>query len=152
MAELWEAYSRHGEASGYAFAVFRQADGTVLGYACYGPHPLTEGTYDLYWIVVDPQARGQGIGRALLEHVEDQARSTGARLLVAETSSSSAYEPARRLYASRGYAREAVLVDFYAPGDDLLIYTKPLSSQGQDAAGRRAALRPYVDSRPLCVH
>src|SRR4030042_1827627 len=59
--ELWDAYRNAGETSGYVFLAYRDDDGRVLGYACFGPHPITEGTYDLYWIVVDPAAQGRGI-------------------------------------------------------------------------------------------
>ena len=69
-----------------------------MGYACFGPHPLTQGTYDLYWIVVDPVAQGHGIGHALLAGVEAEVLARGGRLLLVETSSTSAYASARRLY------------------------------------------------------
>ena len=39
-----------------------ERDGQVEGFACFGPVPLTEGTFDLYWIAVRPDARGSGIG------------------------------------------------------------------------------------------
>jgi len=123
--ELWDAYLRQGEASGYDFLVYRNGD-PLLGYTCFGPHPLTEGTFDLYWIAVDPQARGQGIGHALLTRVEDEVRARGGRMLVVETSGTPAYAPARRLYESCGYRYEAVVHDFYAPGDDLIIFGKPI--------------------------
>lgn len=123
--ELWDAYLRQGEASGYVFLVLKNGD-RLLGYACFGPHPLTEGTFDLYWIAVDLQMRGQGIGHALLARVEDEVRARGGRMLVVETSGTPAYAPARRLYESCGYRYEAVVHDFYAPGDDLIIFGKPL--------------------------
>lgn len=121
--ELWDAYLRQGEASGYVFLVYRNGD-RLLGYACFGPHPLTEGTFDLYWIAVDPEARGQGVGHALLARVEDEVRARGGRMLLVETSGTPAYVPARRLYESCGYRFEAVIHDFYAPGDDLIVFGK----------------------------
>ena len=98
--------------------------GPVQGYACYGPHALTEGTYDLYWIAVDPAAQGQGVGHALMAQVEAGVRAQGGRLLLIETSSIASYDAARRLYASAGYGLEATVRDFYEPGDDLLIFAK----------------------------
>lgn len=123
--ELWDAYQDKGEASGYAFLVYRDAGG-VLGYACFGPHPLTEGTYDLYWIAVHPAAQGRGVGRALLARVEAEVRARGGRLVVIETSSTAAYASARRLYGTGGYCCEAAVQDFYALGDNLLIFAKRL--------------------------
>jgi ribosomal protein S18 acetylase RimI-like enzyme len=132
--ELWTAYQQQGEASGYVFLVYRELPSTsppsnggqALGFACFGPHPLTEGTFDLYWIAVDPEARGRGIGHALLSQVEEEVRTRGGRMLVVETSGTPAYAPARRFYESCGYRYEAVIHDFYAPGDDLIIFCKPL--------------------------
>ena len=122
---MWDAYLRQGDASGYVFLIYKNGD-HPLGYACFGPHPLTEGTFDLYWIAVDPEARGQGIGHALLARVEDEVRARGGRMLVVETSGTPAYAPARRLYESCGYRYEAVVHDFYAPGDDLIVFGKPV--------------------------
>ncbi len=98
----------------------------MLGYTCFGPHPLTEGTYDLYWIVVDPIAQGRGIGHALLARVEAEVQARGGRLLLVETSSTPAYTSARRFYETSAYRCEATIHDFYAPGDDLLIFSKDL--------------------------
>lgn len=121
---LWEE-SRKGEESGYRFLVAREGS-EVLGFACYGPHPLTQGTYDLYWLAVHPAARGRGLGRALLRAVEEEVYRHRGRLLLIETSGTPAYEPARRLYASCGYRVEAVVHDYYAPGDDLYLFGKLL--------------------------
>jgi ribosomal protein S18 acetylase RimI-like enzyme len=129
---LWDAYLRQGEASGYVFLVYKNGFGEVsdrcrlLGYACFGPHPLAEGIFDLYWIAVDPQAREQGVGGALLSRVEEEVRVQGGRMVLVETSGTPAYTPARRFYESCGYRYEAVIHDFYAPGDDLIVFAKPI--------------------------
>jgi GNAT superfamily N-acetyltransferase len=123
--ELWTAYRDKGQASGYAFLVYCE-DGWTLGYACFGPHPLTQGTYDLYWIAVDPVAQGRGIGHALLAGVEAEVLARGGRMLLVETSSTPAYASARQLYEGSGYHYEAIIHDFYAPGDNLLIFSKDL--------------------------
>jgi ribosomal protein S18 acetylase RimI-like enzyme len=127
--ELWNEYRSRAEASGYNFVVRRTDNGSVEGYACFGPHSLTQGTYDLYWIAVDREARGQGIGRALLSYVEDEVRVQGGRLLLIETSDTPAYAAARALYESGGYHLEATIRDFYKPGDNLLIFTKTIDPQ-----------------------
>jgi ribosomal protein S18 acetylase RimI-like enzyme len=75
---------------------------------------------------VDPKAQGRGIGHALLARVESEVQARGGRLLLIETSDTSAYASARRLYETSGYCLEAVVHDFYAPGDNLLIFTKNL--------------------------
>lgn len=99
----------------------------LVGYACWGPTPGTEGTYDLYWIAVDGGRQGSGIGSLMLDHVERTLRAEGCRLIVVETSSRADYAPTRAFYERRGYARAATLPGYYAPGDNLVIYLKELT-------------------------
>ncbi len=124
--ELWEEYLSNGsEKSGYYFLVDKE-DEHVLGYACYGPRSLTSGTFDLYWIAVDPTTHRGGIGRKLLAASEDAIRKLGGRLIVLETSGLPEYDPTRKFYLATGYTLEATLKDFYKEGDDLVIFTKHL--------------------------
>lgn len=97
-----------------------------MGFACFGPHALAEGVWDLYWIAVDPGTRERGIGRALLAEMEAMVASQHGRLILIETSGTPAYEPARRFYEACGYRYQAVIHDFYSPGDDLIIFGKTL--------------------------
>jgi ribosomal protein S18 acetylase RimI-like enzyme len=99
---------------------------TVRGYYCVGPTPMTQGTFDLYWIAVDPSTQRKGVGRTLLQHCEALVQSNHGRLIVVETSSQAKYEPTRRFYERNGYHEEARIRRYYAPDDDLVIYTKLL--------------------------
>jgi ribosomal protein S18 acetylase RimI-like enzyme len=124
--ELWEEYLVQGpERSGYYFLVDKE-DERVLGYACYGPRALTDRTYDLYWIAVNPDTRRGGVGRRLLAASEEAVRNLDGRLLVLETSGLPAYDSTRKFYLATGYTQEAILKDFYSDGDDLVIFTKHL--------------------------
>ncbi len=104
-----------------------EADGEVAGYVCYGATPLTEGTFDLYWIAVDPARHGEGHGQRLIAFVEDQLRASGGRLLLIETSSKDSYGPTQGFYLRCGYAELARIPAFYRPGDDKIVYGKYLS-------------------------
>lgn len=99
----------------------------LVGYACWGPTPGTTGTFDLYWIVVDPDRQSEGIGTQLLRAVEAKLTTENGRLVVVETSSRTAYAPTRAFYERRGYTQAAQLPGYYAPGDDLVIYLKDLT-------------------------
>jgi ribosomal protein S18 acetylase RimI-like enzyme len=123
--ELVGDYITKGDASYYRFLSCRQ-NGRVLGFTCYSPRWLTQGTFDLCWICSAPGAQRQGVGGALIRQTEEAIRARGGRLLLVETSSRPEYEPARRFYESRGYRREAVVADFYAEGDSLVLYSKRL--------------------------
>ncbi|MBM7113954.1 GNAT family N-acetyltransferase [Archangium primigenium] len=99
-------------------------DGTLVGYVCYGPTPMTEGTYDLYWIASDPKVRGQGVGASLVSRMEADLRGRQARIIRVETSATESYGPTRGFYAALKYTEEARIRDFYKVGDDLIILTK----------------------------
>jgi len=101
-------------------------DGRVLGYVCYGSTPLTNGTYDLYWIAVDPEIHGGGVGRSLVTAATDAIAAAGGRLLLIETSSRTDYSKTREFYERLGFVAEARVRDFYSPGDDRVIYSKRL--------------------------
>ena len=102
-------------------------DDQMVGYACWGATPGTVATSDLYWIVVDRLRQGSGVGTQLLGEVESRLTADGRRLVVVETSSRADYTPTRRFYETRGYTRTATIPGYYAPGDDLVIYTKDLT-------------------------
>lgn len=110
----------------------------LIGYACWGPTPATDRTWDLYWIAVDPVLQGAGIGTILLEEVERRLVGQHARMLVVETSSRSDYAATRAFYGRRGYAVAASVRDFYAPGDDRIIFVKRFHSlaEGRGAESR----------------
>ena len=101
-------------------------NGKLVGYVCYGPTPMTEGTYDLYWIASDPEVRGQGVGASLISGMEGDLRRLKARLIRVETSAPEAYGPTRGFYASMKYTEEARIRDFYKVGDDLIMLSKRL--------------------------
>lgn len=98
----------------------------LLGWAVCGPTPCTLGTWDLYWIVVDPARQRDGIGRRLMAHCEAVVAREGGRLVVVETSSRADYAATRRFYARLGYEAQATVREYYAPGDDLVVYVKTL--------------------------
>jgi D-alanine-D-alanine ligase len=123
--ELVEERLLRGAASGYFF-IFAEAQGRVVGYACYGPVPATLTTWDLYWIAVDPERRRGGLGRALLTRAEQAIAAAGGRDVYIETSSRGLYGPTREFYLAAGYRLAAEFADFYAPGDGKLVYVKRL--------------------------
>jgi ribosomal protein S18 acetylase RimI-like enzyme len=104
-------------------------DERLLGYACTGPTPATEGTFDLYWLAVDPVVQGRGIGTTLVRQVERDLRERGARMLLVETSSRPDYSNTRAFYARCGYTEAARIRDFYAPADDRIMLTTRLTSE-----------------------
>ena len=121
----------------YVFVGSFTPDGHLAGYVCYGATPGTDRVYDLYWIAMHPdfQGSGAGSGTILRTKSSEGCASDEARMLVVETSSRSDYAGTRHFYETRGYDRAVSLPDFYAPGDDRVIYTKR-----------------FVDSEPRLIH
>ena len=121
--ELIDCYLDEGISSGYIHLV-GEVESHVSGYICYGPTPLTEGTWDVYWMAVSVQQQRHGVGKALLTAAEADIQKQKGRLILIETSSKSNYEKAQRFYSKQGYDMVSRIVDFYEPGDDKLTYLK----------------------------
>ncbi len=109
----------------YRFWVFEH-EGRAAGYICFGPTPMTQGTFDLYWICVDPEIKGKGIGRQLVLGMEDELRKEGGRLVRVETAGIGEYAATRAFYDRIGYQVVAQIRDFYYPKNDLFIYGRYL--------------------------
>jgi ribosomal protein S18 acetylase RimI-like enzyme len=130
VAMMHEAIAEPAGDDPYQFVLAR-LQGQTLGYACFGTIPLTQGSYDLYWIVVRPDFHARGIGKTILLHSEAVMARQGGRLVIAETSSRSEYARARRFYEDvMGYEKAACIRDYYQPGDDRLLYIKYLRATG----------------------
>jgi GNAT superfamily N-acetyltransferase len=111
-------------------ALGAEHDGRLAGWICWGPTPCTLGTYDLYWMAVDPALQRTGIGTALVAAMERRLAGV-ARLIVVETAGRPDYRDTRAFYQARGYSVAATIADFYAPGDDQVVYVKSLSPRGR---------------------
>ncbi len=125
--ELVDIYLNDKKQADYRVLVAENSGSGVHAYACWGPVPLTRGTYDLYWIATHPDSRSSGFGRALMENVEKQVKENRGRLLVVETSAKSSYAGTVEFYRRLGYEEASRIKDFYDVGDDRLIFVKRLS-------------------------
>jgi len=125
--EVLDSYLAGKASSGYHALAAELGGQAVGGYICYGPVPLCEGTWDIYWLAVDARRQGRGVGTALLRCAEQHVQSCCGRMIMIETSSRPEYTGAQRFYVSRGYAVVSDIADFYAPGDNRLIYCRRLT-------------------------
>lgn len=124
--ELVDERLAKGDASEYYF-VFGELAGQTVGYACYGPIPATQGSFDLYWVAVHPSQQGKGLGKILVRETERLAAAAGCRRLYIETSNRPQYASTRIFYEKVGYAIDAILKDYYAPGDDKVILSRQVA-------------------------
>lgn len=111
------------------YEIFADTDDgeTINGYVSIGPRPLTKGTYDLYWIAVNPNVQSKGIGSKLIAYIENYLKGIQARLILIETSGKPSYEKERKFYEKNLYDKIVEINDFYNAGDSLVIYGKYLS-------------------------
>lgn len=90
------------------------------------PERLTDGTWNLLLLAVDPGLQRQGLGRALVAAVIEALGKAGGRLLIVETSGTPEFAGTQKFYKRLGFQREARIRDFYGPGDDKVIFTQAL--------------------------
>ena len=118
-----KALDRGSTDSGYHF-IFAEENGDVLSYVCFGPIPCTVGSFDLYWLTTHRKAQRRGLARQIVgEMFRDLARIHGRKVFL-ETSGRTQYLPTRKFYEACSFVLEARLTDYYAPGDDCLIYSR----------------------------
>ncbi|HEY2148061.1 MAG TPA: GNAT family N-acetyltransferase [Pirellulales bacterium] len=125
LREVLDDYHATNHALGHRSVTFEQA-GQILGFAYYAPAAMTDRSWYLYWIAVTKLTQARGIGGKLLKHVEDDIRASKGRIMFIETSSLPHYDLTRKFYVKHHYEQAAVLADFYADGDDLVVYRKRL--------------------------
>ena len=121
--ELVDCYLADPVGSGYFFWV-AEVDEVVVGYICFGPTPLTVGTWDIYWMAVSAECQGKGIGTGLLALAEEEIRKSGGRMALIETSSKPLYEKTVRFYLGLKWVPVSRIPDFYSPGDDKITLQK----------------------------
>jgi len=99
----------------------------AIGYICHGPTPMAQGTFDLYWIAVDPDFQEQGVGSKLLGFLEEGVKARGGRMILADTSTVPHYEKTQKFYVKNGFQEVAKIPDYYHPGNDRVTFCRRLT-------------------------
>lgn len=103
-------------------------DNGPVGVAYCEPERMTDRTWNLQLIAIHPDRQGQGRGATLLRYVEQALTERGGRMLLVETSGVPEFDHVRTFYKKCGYEEEARIRDFYAAGDDKVVFRKVLSA------------------------
>jgi len=115
-----------------------EGNGSPDGFLIYGPTPMTDKGFDLYWLVVRKAAQREGIGRKLAMEMEKLILSVaGEGIVRIETSGKDDYSGQRNFYISIGYVECGRIKDFYHKGDDLVTYFKNLPLINSQNNGKR---------------
>jgi GNAT superfamily N-acetyltransferase len=122
--ELIDLYLERPDQKDYEVAVVENDQGVPAGYMTWGPTPLAEDAYDLYWMAVAPSEQGKGRGKEIVRWLEAEVGRRKGRVIIIETSSQPKYHGTRQFYIDLGYREVARVPDFYRAGDDRVIYAK----------------------------
>ena len=132
LGEVFDDYYAFERQHGHQ-SILIEAEGRPQGFAYYAPAAMTDRAWYLYWIAVESGTQAKGLGSALLHRAEDEIRALQGRLFLIETSSLPHYDLTRRFYLKQGYEQAARIKDFYADGDDLVVFSKRLLPPAGDA-------------------
>jgi ribosomal protein S18 acetylase RimI-like enzyme len=123
LREVLDDYHATNRAHGHHCVTCAEAE-HVLGFAYFAPAAMTERAWHLWWIVIRKDVQARGLGTLLLRHLEDEIRSEQGRVLFIETGSLPHYELTRRFYLKHGYEQHAILKDYYAAGESMVVFRK----------------------------
>ena len=132
LQEVLADYFRENRSLGHRAFLLEEGH-QVLGYVYYASAPMADNTWYLYWIAVNRACQGQGVGGKLLKWVEEDVAMHEGRLLFIETSNLPLYSRTRQFYLKNGYTKAALLSDWYADGDDLVVFRKRLTGLDAEA-------------------
>jgi len=127
LREVLDDYHAHEKEVGHRCVTYEK-DGEIVGFAYYAPAAMTDRAWYLYWIAVKRDTHARGIGSEILKYVEGDIGNQKGRLFLIETSSLPHYGLTRKFYEKHGYDQAAVLKDYYADGDDMVVFRKRLEN------------------------
>ena len=122
---LLEDRMKDGEGCGYQF-YFLEVEGRTVAYACYGEIPCTTKNFNIYWLAVDNNFRGKGLGTLLLRKIEEEIKKHSGRGIYIQTSNKEQYGPTLDFYKKNGYKQIAVFKDFYDLNDNQAVFYKKI--------------------------
>lgn len=116
-----ENFEKGEEISGYFFTIV-EVEEKIVAFSCYGKTPCTEASYDLYWIAVNQNQKGKGIGKMLMKMLEEHVAKLDGKNIWIETAGRPLYNPTRKFYENYGCKLVAELPEFYGEDDSKVIY------------------------------
>lgn len=114
------------EKSDYIFDI-AEINHIPIAFTCYGKTPGTLFSFDLYWIAVHQNYRGQGVGKKLMNRAFNDIKFFGGKNIWIETSSRELYTPTRNFYLRYGCQLVAELPNFYNDNDHKVVFLKKIN-------------------------
>lgn len=103
-----------------------EAEGKAIGFCYAAAEKLTDGTWNMLAIAVLPESQGKGVGAAIVAQLEATLRQSGQRVLIADTSGAAEFQRTREFYRKNGFSEEARIRDFWAAGNDKVVFWKSI--------------------------
>jgi ribosomal protein S18 acetylase RimI-like enzyme len=123
----WQAPDLNNLLGDHRWIVATNGENEVVGAAYFAPEQVSHSLWNTYFLSVNEDLHRQGIGRHIMTHIEELARSNDINTLIVETSSLESFSRARSFYLALGYVREAEIRDYYAPGENKIVFWKSLT-------------------------
>jgi ribosomal protein S18 acetylase RimI-like enzyme len=125
MKEVIDNYVRNPDKD--YWLIEEKCDNKVVGFVIFGRTPITDFTWDIYWLVVNKDFQRKGIGKILFKRVQEHILQRDKRaVLRVETSAEKDFDQARKFYIREGFEESGRIVDFYSEGNDLVTYYKEI--------------------------
>lgn len=102
----------------------RTSPSRLAGYVC---RWIVGDEVSILNLAVDPDYQRQGLGRALVQLIADEAESLGARSITLEVREKN--DAAGTLYRTMGFAQKGMRRDYYGKGDHAVIMTRELPAE-----------------------
>ena len=106
--------------------VARDDDGAAIGMGALRRH--AEGVGEVKRMYTRPEARGRGVGKAIVAKIEQLGRAEGLSRLVLETGAVEAFASAWRVYEQSGFSRCGAVLDYPPETGHNIFYEKRLSA------------------------
>jgi ribosomal protein S18 acetylase RimI-like enzyme len=100
-------------------------DGELAGFVCGFLSQTADDEAYIHFVGVDPERRGEGLGRDLYERFFDEVRTSGR--VVVRCVTSPVNERSVAFHESLGFEVERVVRDYDGPGEDRVLLVKRLS-------------------------
>ena len=100
-------------------------DGELAGFVCGFLSQTADDEAYIHFVGVDPERRGEGLGRDLYQRFFEEVRTSGRTVVRCVTSPLN--ERSVAFHESLGFGVERVVPDYDGPGEDRVLLVKRLS-------------------------
>jgi ribosomal protein S18 acetylase RimI-like enzyme len=98
----------------------------IIGFYYARQEEMADKVWNMLIIAVDQDKQGQGVGRQLIAHLEQELRVRNQRILIIDTSSDAQFIKTQQFYENLGYKRTSTIPDFWMDGEDKITFIKRL--------------------------